>query len=219
MTGSVNIPAEQLRAELKRLGALSAPALIANLRDQEFWFDNLVQNGGFDSDTVWTKGTNWSISGGVAVKAPTTAGSISAPASGLKAGRTFRISFDLVRSNASFRVQFLGGTIVDGTDVSTSATHVEHLTAVSGNNALNIYGATNSDGTVDNVTLYESDGTNIVHRLPTGWKPHRVFVDGMLQREGAADDYEVAYDGFDYFVKPTVAPSVTTQTCVIGAKA
>jgi hypothetical protein len=55
--------------------------------------------------------------------------------------------------------------------------------------------------------------------MPKGWKPKDVFEDGLLQREGAAYDYEVVYDSFDYYVKPAVAPSATTQTCVIGVKA
>jgi hypothetical protein len=55
--------------------------------------------------------------------------------------------------------------------------------------------------------------------MPKGWKPKDVFEHGLLQREGAANDYEVVYDGFDYKVKPTVAPTATTETCVIGVKA
>ena len=71
----------------------------------------------------------------------------------------------------------------------------------------------------DNVSLFETDGTDVVHRMPKGWVPKDVFEDGVLQREGAANDYTVVYDGFDYYVKPAVAPSATTQTCVIGVKA
>jgi len=72
---------------------------------------------------------------------------------------------------------------------------------------------------VDNVFIYETDGTDVIHTMPKGWKPKDVFEDGLLQREGSAYDYEVIYDGFDYVIKPTVAPSATTQTCVIGVKA
>jgi hypothetical protein len=71
----------------------------------------------------------------------------------------------------------------------------------------------------DNVSIYETDGTDVIHTMPKGWKPKDVFEDGLLLREGAAHDYEVVYDGFDYYVKPAVTPGATTQTCVIGVKA
>jgi hypothetical protein len=82
-----------------------------------------------------------------------------------------------------------------------------------------VSGAASQVAIYDNVSVYESDGTDVVHRLPKGWKPKDVFEDGLLQREGAANDYEVVYDGFDYYVKPAVAPGASTQTCVIGVRA
>jgi len=118
-----------------------------------------------------------------------------------------------------FIARFTGGTTVSGTGRTANGTYTELLTAVSGNATLDIVQSTDCDGSIDNISVFETDGTDVVHRLPKGWKPKDVFEDGLLQREGAAHDYEVVYDGFDYYVKPAVAPSATTQTCVIGVKA
>jgi flagellar basal body rod protein FlgF len=72
----------------------------------------------------------------------------------------------------------------------------------------------------DNISVFEVDANDdVIHTMPKGWKPKDVFEDGLLQREGAAHDYTVVYDGFDYVVKPAVAPTATTQTCVIGVRA
>ena len=80
-------------------------------------------------------------------------------------------------------------------------------------------GGSGSTADVDNISVFEVDANDdVVHRMPKGWVPKDVFEDGLLQREGAANDYTVVYDGFDYFVKPAVAPSATTTTCVIGVR-
>jgi len=50
--------------------AINLRETLASLRDQGgyqeevFRFDNLVTNGDFASDTGWTKGTGWTITGG-----------------------------------------------------------------------------------------------------------------------------------------------------------
>ena len=86
--------------------------------------------------------------------------------------------------------------------------------------AFRVSGNDSNVGQVDNLSVFEVDANDdVVHRMPKGWVPKDVYEDGLLQREGSAHDYEVVYDGFDYYVKPTVAPSATTQTCVIGVKA
>lgn len=65
----------------------------------------LISNGGFDSDSVWTKGTGWTITGGKAVATNVGAGVVlSQPI--LTVGLNYRIGFDLTTyTSGSVRVQ------------------------------------------------------------------------------------------------------------------
>lgn len=42
----------------------------------------------------------------------------------------------------------------------------------------------------------------------TGWEPVEVWEAGLLETEGAADDYTVEFDGFGHWVEAAVAPGV-----------
>lgn len=64
MTTSVSKPALNLREKLTQLQHLLSNTKPNLVRLPQF--KNLVTNGGFDSDTAWTKGTGWTISGGKA---------------------------------------------------------------------------------------------------------------------------------------------------------
>ena len=213
MTVIVSKNAVNLREELASLRNQGG------YEEQQFWFAGLVTNGTFDADTNWTKGTGWSISGGTANKTAGTGDAIYQPAE-LNAGKTYRIVYTVSGATAGTCAAVLtGGTQVTGTLLGTNTTRVELLTANTGNVNVGVTSNATFDGSIDNISVYEVDANDdVVHRLPKGWKPKDVFEDGLLQREGAAHDYEVVYDGFDYYVKPAVAPSATTQTCVIGVR-
>jgi hypothetical protein len=101
-----------------------------------------------------------------------------------------------------------GGGVLIGT---TSSTGIFSATKVWAAGDVGLYvglgGSLTATATVDDILVFEVDSSgDVVQRLPKGWKPKDVFEDGLLQREGAAHDYTVVYDGFDYYVKPAVAP-------------
>ena len=54
--------------------------------------------------------------------------------------------------------------------------------------------------------------------LLNGWTPLHVFNAGLLQKEGAGDEYEVIYDGFTYTVSFNTAPANGNDICIIGVK-
>ena len=214
MTVYIEKPAVNLREELASLRNQGG------YQEQQFWFENAVTNGDFTTDTDWTKGTGWTISGGKLVA--TSATGTASQTVTLVGGVTYRIKGN---NTANIQIRFIGGTgqsigYFSGLNIDKTFT----FTSGAGT-TLEILANGTTTGTVDNLTIStalsnEWDSSNSeVYKLPKGWKPKDVFEDGLLQREGAAHDYEVVYDGFDYFVKPTVAPSATTQTCVIGVKA
>ena len=209
MTVYIEKPAVNLREELASLRNQGG------YQEQQFYFDGLVTNGTFDADTNWTKGTGWTISGGVATQSGGN-GTLTASTPFLETNTTYVVAFQITAITAGSVRVYLGGTY--GTYRSTTGSFTETITC-GGTTTFFVQGDPSFAGSIDNVSVYETDGTDVVHRLPKGWKPKDVFEDGLLQREGAAHDYEVVYDGFDYYVKPAVAPSATTQTCVIGVKA
>ena len=226
MTVIVSKPAVNLREELASLRNQGG------YQEQQFYFDGLVTNGTFDADTDWTKETGWTISGGklnIADEASTsevynTGGQTFDPT------KNYSVTFTISSSTANFGVRialitsggitrYVPGTYytADGTySVLIPAGSFSYADAYMGFSRIGTHTGTLS---IDDVAVFETDGTDVIHPMPKGWKPKDVYEDGLLQREGSAHDYEVVYDGFDYYVKPTVAPSATTQTCVIGVKA
>ena len=211
MTVYIEKPAINLREELASLRNQGG------YEEQQFYFDGLVTNGTFDADTNWTKGTGWTIGSGVASVANSGAASyLISPTTTAEIGKAYLVTFTISNYSAGNAIMTFGG--VPGTSRTANGTYAQILTATS-TGTLSIYGGTTATYSVDNVSVFETNGTDVVHRMPKGWVPKDVYEDGLLQREGSAHDYEVIYDGFDYFVKPTVAPSATTQTCVIGVKA
>lgn len=218
MTVYISADAKNLREELASLRNQGG------YEEQQFYFDGLVTNGTFDSASDWTLDTGWAITSGKLVKS-----------SGSGNGKAARQPVNFVSGVtyiATFDYTDVGADIWFGYGTSNSYSGItQNLTILSGTGAKSItftptfsggyVGFAGNDvyvGEVDNLAIYETDGTDVIHTMPKGWVPKDVYEDGLLQREGAAHDYEVIYDGFDYKIKPTVAPSATTQTCVIGVR-
>jgi hypothetical protein len=208
----ISKPAINLREQLTEASA------VVPYEQRQFHFDNLVTNGTFDTNTDWTfAGSGWSIdtTNGVATHAAGAVGYLQ-QAVGQTPGKAYHISFNVSgRTAGSFSVN-LGLTSFIA-NASTNGTF--NLTGVPTNtNTLTITGDASFDGSFDNVSVYTSDGTDVAFTMPKGWKPLHVYDDGVLQREGSAEDYEVTFDGFHYYVKPTVANPGARNT-VIGVRA
>ena len=208
MTVIIEKPAINLREELADLRNQGT------YQEQQFYFDGLVTNGTFDTDTNWTKGTGWTISGGVATHSGVTAGNLQQTV--FEAGKKYRVYW--TQGGSTFVSVYGDGLVTLLSNTDTNGSYSEDFTSSTGG-ALSF--RSNTDGaTIDNVVVHELDANDdVIHTMPKGWKLKDVYEDGLLQREGSAHDYEVIYDGFDYSIKPAVAPSATTQTCVIGVKA
>ncbi len=224
MTVLISKPAINIREELASLRNQGG------YQEQQFYFDGLVTNGTFDTDTSGWTGSNatLSVSSGELVITSDVAGICNASTSiTTVVGQKYVISVDhrigtvnqdlLVGIAAGSGANYNGPTIT--TDQTETATFV--ATATTTYITIRVFSSTIGQYSgVDNVSLFEVDANDdVIHTMPKGWKPKDVFEDGLLQREGSAHDYEVVYDGFDYIIKPTVAPTATTETCVIGVKA
>jgi len=213
MTVYIEKPAVNLREELASLRNQGG------YQEQQFYFDGLVTNGTFDTDTDWTK-SEFSISGGVAVpNSSATTCTLSQDNLGMVNGGTYILEFD-VSGRTAGNIYPRAGSYSNLATLSSTANGTHTYTFVSSDDLIQLVTNVGFDGVIDNVSVFEVDANDdVIHTMPKGWKPKDVFEDGLLQREGAAHDYEVVYDGFDYIIKPTVAPSAITQTCVIGVKA
>lgn len=109
----------------------------------------LVSNGNFASDTIWTKGIGWVIAAGVASSADSTA---ITQAITLTAGSVYEITYTITaRTSGTAQIQLTGGTTVNGLVRSSTGTFTEQLIAVSGNTTIGIIGNI-FIGSIDNVT-------------------------------------------------------------------
>jgi hypothetical protein len=217
MTVSISKPAINLRRELGKR--------VAPYSEQKFYLDNLLINGTFDTDTDWTLDAGWSISGGVLSKASGSGNSKAATqAVNFVAGRRYIVKFDYTAqgTNIAFGYGTSGthaGISQNSTSLSGTGPKTITIAPSFSGGFLGFHGHDSYVGQIDNITVFEVNLNNdVIYTMPKGWKPKDVFEDGLLQREGASHDYEVVFDGFDYVVKPTVAPSATTETHIIGVK-
>ena len=116
----------------------------------------LITNGGFDTDSNWSKGTGWSISNGLAVSSES-AQSIS-QVFNIEEGKTYKVSFEIKNyQSGKVKAQFGGGTPAQGIFNSSNGVYTEYFTALQGNNRLNFKGQ-GSDvftGSIDNVSVKE----------------------------------------------------------------
>lgn len=200
-------------------GTATNTAIIDNISVQEVG-ENLVTNGTFDYDGGWTKGTGWTISGGTASCDGSQTGTTNlddvrtAPLN----ASVVTIQFTLSGNTAgSIQPRITGGTTVSGSYVSGNGVKIVTL-ADTGNN-LRIRFTASSDfiGSIDNVILTE--GTHqVIQSIPHGYDVKDVYIDGELAREGEAYDYQVKTDGINQWLKPTVEPTATTETVVIGVR-
>lgn len=113
----------------------------------------LVSNGRFTSDTVWSKGTGWTIGSGVATKTAGTGAYLSQSVA-IVAGTPYRVGFDVTAVSAGgVRPDFTGGTVTPGTLRTAVGTYRQTLTAGTYNVNFGLSGSATFAGSVDNVSV------------------------------------------------------------------
>jgi hypothetical protein len=167
--------------------AITAPIVPQTTREER------VKNGGFDSDSLWTKGTGWTIGSGVATKSAGT-GSNLAQTIPTVPGQVYRIRATVTRSAGSVVVD-AGGT--DLVTVSADGSVSQTFTATATTTAITFEADATFAGTVDNVSVTLDTGL----RVPVG-AGQDVKVGQLLRiepQDATANTYMlgkvVAYDG------------------------
>ena len=114
--------------------------------------DNSVANGDFDTDTDWTKGTGWTISGG---KAVATASNNYLYQTVLTIGKWYKITFTVSDYSAGI-VRVLCGAPSSGISRNSDGTYTQVLQC-SGNNIFYFDAISSFTGKVDNVSVVEQN--------------------------------------------------------------
>ncbi|MBK4723566.1 hypothetical protein JJL56_32515 [Azospirillum sp. YIM DDC1] len=173
---------------------------------------DLATNGGFDSDTVWSKGTGWSIAGGVATKTPGT-GSALSQVMPLTAGVLYAITFTVAGLSAGSATPTISGNgQTVGAAVSANGTYTQYLVAPASPSTVDLYGSGSFSGSLDNVSV----------RLAVAdrsYKGKGLIPNGTLQRTPVAGSDVVAWSGFTpaaYLLQPPNPDLDFPGDCFVG---
>jgi hypothetical protein len=129
--------------------------------------NELVSNGTFATDTVWSKGANWTIGGGVATKTGGAANNLTQTISST-AGLWYRITIDVTRTAGTLTVSL--GTSGTTRVINASGSYTFFVLAGSSTQTLTLAGDSAFAGTVDNVTSKLVPG-NHAYQTTLGSRP------------------------------------------------
>jgi hypothetical protein len=176
--------------------------------------ENLVTNGTFDYDGGYIyNGSGWAISGGVATHSGGS-GAYIEQHNILKVGKTYTVTFDVTAVSGGGYVQLYGVHYYSGGHFDSVGTHSFTFTS---STTYFRFRSVSGSISIDNVVITEGNH-NIIQSIPHGYDVKDVYIDGELAREGEAYDYEVKTDGINQWLKPSVEPTATTETAVIGVR-
>lgn len=115
---------------------------------------DLIENGTFASDTLWTKGTGWTIAGGLGVATASGNGQGLFQNETMVAGAFYLVTFTLGGFSAGGVRPFIaGGATVLGTTRSANGTYSEVLTAGATPTAIGLQAVGTTTLNIDNMVL------------------------------------------------------------------
>ncbi len=121
--------------------------------------DELITNGGFDSDSDWSKFGSWAISEGVASFDSSLSGAanIIQDIDSLESGKSYRLNFDVLESNGLNILYRLGvGTpFITLAQVQSNTSYSLNVPFSSTTKKLFLRGSSSFTGSIDNVSLKE----------------------------------------------------------------
>ena len=119
----------------------------------------LITNGSFDTDSDWTKGTGWSISGGSANCDGTQISATNLIQSSLALGtnKIFKIEFELKDYQAGklIYVNLTGTGTLDFENINANGTYVAYSGLSTGDNFITFRADADFTGSIDNVSVRE----------------------------------------------------------------
>lgn len=189
--------------------------------------ENLVTNGTFDGGlsgwTEHTSPTSVSTTGGVLRIQTTNHRSVYQDIA-VKAGQTYQLRLDVTANTDGMARMYIGtpnSSFAFGNHNGlTVGSYLFTFVVGATDSVLRLQPATHAavgDVSFDNFLLTEGNH-NVIQSIPHGYDVKDVYIDGDLAREGEAYDYEVKTDGINQWIKPSVEPTATTETVVIGVR-
>lgn len=117
----------------------------------------LVTNGTFDTDTAWTKGTGWTISGGTAQRSAVDSGSMVSQTLAIASGATYRCRYNITAIAAgTSNIRLFGGTANTSQSYGATGMVYEILDNTGANTQVGIAMSTsNGTLTIDNASVRE----------------------------------------------------------------
>ena len=150
---------------------------ILSVKPVQTYGPELVTNGDFATDSDWTKGTGWTISGGKANCDGTQVGNTNIYQSiSLVVGKSYKVTYEL--SNVTFGSAKIVFGDTGGTLRSSSGIFTEYYTFVSGSNFY-IQGNSTFNGSIDNVSVKEA--LNADFDFTRNSSATRVGSNGLIQ--------------------------------------
>jgi len=117
-----------------------------------------VVNGDFASDTSWTKGTGWTISGGKAnCDGTQVADTVLYQNCGIELGKTYLIEYSVSNLSAGNVRLYIGGTSISSIYRGANGTYTQQIYA-EGVGFISIQGDVNFIGSIDNISIKEVQG-------------------------------------------------------------
>ena len=119
----------------------------------------LISNGSFDTDTIWSKGTGWSITGGAATSVGANQFQALTQTAATISGKTYEVSFVVSRTSGS--LLFRLGSGANKADISASGSY-RYVVQADGGSIAFLSNATGFEfvGTIDNVSVKELPGNH-----------------------------------------------------------
>jgi hypothetical protein len=119
--------------------------------------EELVTNGTFDTDSDWTLGTGWTISGGVATHSGGVTSGLTQSIGPLAAGKVYKVSFTISGWDGRGIIvpAFSGGGGSDSITVSSNGSYTRYIVTTQTRTTLQVFTAAGWDGSIDNISVKE----------------------------------------------------------------
>jgi len=173
----------------------------------------LISNGSFDTDTIWSKGTGWSITGGAATSVGANQFQALTQTTATISGKTYEVSF--VVSCTSGSLLFRLGSGVNKADISASGSY-RYVVQADGGSIAFLSNATGFEfvGTIDNVSVREIPGNHATQ--PTaGSRPLFSARKNLLQKTEVFTDAAWTKVGVTVTANNATAPDGTLTASTI----
>lgn len=116
----------------------------------------LIVNGGFDADTDWTKGTGWTISGGVATRTNTGSVTDLYESGIITANRLYKIVITVsAYTSGNLSVRIGGVAAIVGSNITATGTYTFYGWGEPSDTRFNLRGDTTFAGSIDSVSCRE----------------------------------------------------------------